>query len=169
MHVLKQITLSILLFLVFFPPFIQCRNFQDLSEKPVRIYRAGEGTAKIMDKKWETDYDGNHKWGNQRYTLTLYIPGYPRLHGMIVSHHNGLVTAFPDVEVKCPNRKLFKPCPRSEHTRTVFHGHLRPVSTILFVSGTLISPLAYSFFWLFRAPASANNKSCTHPSTVIFA
>ena len=165
MLAVKQVTLLVLLFLTFFPPFLQCWKFQDVSENPIRIFRASEGTTKYMDKQWEADYDANHKWGNQRYTLTLYMPGYPRLHGMIVSHHNGLVTAFPDIEVKCPSRKLFKPCPRSKHTRTVFHGQLRPVS-IYFLAVTY-PPFAYLL--VVRASAFASNKYSMPPSTAISA
>lgn len=139
MLVLKRLTLLLLLSLTFFPPFLECWEPAGASRERMRVFRAGKATTKYMDEQWEAAYEASHKWGNQRYTLTLYMPGYPRLHGMIVSHHNGLVTAFPDIEVKCPSKKLFKPCPRSEHTRTVFHGQLRPVSSV----GQQIFPILF--------------------------
>ena len=118
----------LLLLLSYFPSFYPCWNMavkiKDISFRP---YVDEITSEKIADRQWEIDYEQRHRWGNHRYTLTVYSPGYPRLHGLIVSHHNGLVTGFPDVTVECPDEELFSPCPRSNHTRTVFHGNLRPV------------------------------------------
>ena len=139
--------LTILLLLVScFPLLLQCWNMKLNPKETIRPYVDEEKNEKVADRQREIDYAQRHRFGNHRYTLTVYNPGYPRLHGLIVSHHNGLVTGFPDVEVKCPKKKLFSPCPRSNHTRTVFHGKLRPVSW------KVSSSSLFSFLPLFRHP-----------------
>ena len=134
MHLKTHLTFLFLLLSLYFPSPLQCKSKsksktnKDHTVDTYEPYHDEETNEKIKDRVWEKDYREKQKLANRRYTLTIYNPGYPRVHGLIVSHHNGLVTGFPDVEVKCPDEELFSPCPRSDHTRTVFHGKLRPVS-----------------------------------------